>query len=77
MSTSKFLTAVAAGVAAGAIVGILFAPDRGSETRRKIQDKSGELADRVKSTLRRGKDKLNGLKEEAEETLMEKDGAFV
>lgn len=76
-NTSKMLAAIAAGAAAGAIVGILFAPDKGSETRRKIHDKSGELADRVKSTFRRGKEKMNGLKEEAEDALMQKDGAFV
>lgn len=76
-NTSKMLTAIAAGAAAGAIVGILFAPDKGSETRKKIQEKSSDLAGRVKSTIRRGKEKLNGLKEEAEDTLMEKDGAFV
>jgi len=77
MSTTKLLAAIAAGAAAGAVVGILFAPDKGSETRKKIQEKGTDIADRVKSTLKRGKEKLNGLREEAEDTLREKDGAFV
>lgn len=36
------------GVVAGLIVGILFAPDKGSSTRRVIADKSGELSDGIK-----------------------------
>ena len=39
------LTFTVSGVAAGAILGILFAPDKGSETRRKISDKGKDYAD--------------------------------
>ena len=37
-----------AGLAAGAALGILFAPDKGTETRRKIAEKGSDLADSVK-----------------------------
>ena len=41
MSSGKILLGVLAGVAAGAILGVLFAPDKGYETRKKIA-KSGK-----------------------------------
>ena len=37
------------GLAVGAILGILFAPDKGSETRKKIADKGKDYADDLKS----------------------------
>ena len=46
--TGKIVTAVAAGAAAGAILGVLFAPDKGSETRRKISDQGKKISDGVK-----------------------------
>lgn len=44
MSTGKVLLGVLAGVAVGATLGILFAPDKGSATRKKIAEKSDEYA---------------------------------
>lgn len=38
MNTSKVLLGILGGVAVGAIAGILLAPDKGSNTRKKILD---------------------------------------
>lgn len=48
MSTGKVLLGVVAGLAAGAVLGILFAPEKGSDTRRLIKRKSEDLADELK-----------------------------
>jgi gas vesicle protein len=62
-NTGKILTAAAAGIAAGAVLGILFAPDKGCETRKKISDQGKKITDGVKNTFNKEKEKLNNLKE--------------
>jgi len=47
MRSGKVVLGVLAGVAAGAAMGILFAPGRGSSTRRKISRKSDEYTDEI------------------------------
>ena len=47
MSSGKVLLGVLAGVAVGATLGILFAPDKGSNTRKKISQKSDDYADEL------------------------------
>jgi gas vesicle protein len=45
MSSGKVLLGVLAGVAVGAVLGVLFAPDKGSNTRKRISKKGEGLAD--------------------------------
>ena len=47
MSSGKVLLGLLAGIAAGATLGILFAPDKGSTTRRKISQKSDDYAEEL------------------------------
>jgi gas vesicle protein len=47
MSKGNFLTGLVFGAAAGAIAGILFAPDKGTETRKKIAKKVNDLKTNV------------------------------
>ncbi|MGZ5245683.1 MAG: YtxH domain-containing protein [Flavitalea sp.] len=47
-STSKVIIATLAGVAAGVAIGLLVAPDKGSETRRRIAEGSTDLWDSMK-----------------------------
>jgi gas vesicle protein len=52
MSPGKILVGTMIAVGTGAILGVLFAPDKGSVTRRKISKKGLRLADDVKTTAR-------------------------
>ncbi len=62
MSSAKLVLGVVAGVAAGALLGVLFAPDEGSKTRRKIVEKGEDYADALK-------EKVDGILEVASQKL--------
>lgn len=49
MSSGKVMTGLVAGLAAGAIMGILFAPDKGTETRKKISQKGTDFKGNIKA----------------------------
>ena len=51
MNTEKLVLGTLAGLAAGAILGILMAPDKGSETRRKIREGSMDAVDSLKDKV--------------------------
>ena len=51
MSYKKTMIGFAAGAAIGALAGILFAPQKGSKTRKDIADKAGDLTDSVKNSF--------------------------
>lgn len=48
MSSGKLFWGVLAGVAAGAVLGILLAPEKGSVTREKLVQKGEDYADAIK-----------------------------
>jgi len=58
MSTGKVALGALAGLAIGAIAGILFAPEKGSTTRRQIMDKGEDYADELKSKYEEFRDTL-------------------
>ena len=51
MKADKIILGVLGGVAVGALLGVLFAPEKGDKTRKKIIDKSNDYADELKDKL--------------------------
>ncbi len=75
MSTGKVMLGVLAGLAAGAVLGILFAPDKGTNTRKKISKKGDDYVEEIRSKfddfLGSITEKFETAKEDADD-LMEK-----
>jgi gas vesicle protein len=51
MKSLKVFLSILASIAAGALVGVLFAPEKGSRTRKSILNKSEDYADVLKDKL--------------------------
>ncbi|GGC67417.1 hypothetical protein GCM10011387_21060 [Pedobacter quisquiliarum] len=79
--SSKAIVALLTGLAVGAVLGVLFAPSSGEETRTLISDKAtdltGDLKERyqsVKEKIVAGKDDLIDLKDRTVESVKTKAG---
>jgi len=86
MSSGKVLLGILAGITAGALIGIMFAPDKGTVTRKKIYEKGDEYAEELKDkfndfvenisqkceeAMRIHKDEANEAESEAQEVKIE------
>ncbi len=60
----KILTATVVGAAIGGVLGVLFAPAKGTETRKKLSENGKKLAETAKEKLDQFRHKMeNGIKE--------------
>jgi len=73
MSTGKVVLGTLAGLAIGAIAGILLAPEKGSTTRKQIKDKTADSVEELKSKFDEFRnsfsDKIKSTKNDAEDLV--------
>ncbi len=77
--SSKVLIGLLAGLAAGAALGLLFAPEVGSETRERLGQSFKDLSDTLKEKAAEELDNLSSLKEKVVDTVkgkMNKDDEY-
>jgi gas vesicle protein len=80
MDTFKFWAAFSVGVAAGAVVALICAPQSGDKTRKQIRrkledageyvkDAAGDLGDKATKVYKKGKDVVSDYSEDVVESL--------
>ena len=63
MTTStKIILGVASAAAAGAVIGLLLAPEKGTDLRKRLSEKAYDWADQLGDLIDSGKSKLDSLK---------------
>lgn len=69
---SKVLVGLLVGLAAGAALGLLFAPEKGSETRDRLSQSLKDLGDSIKDKAADEIDNLNNLKDKVVSSVKSK-----
>lgn len=65
-STGKFILGLLGAAAAGTVVGMLIAPAKGSETRKKMIEGAGKFAIDLANMIQSGKEAQETIADEAE-----------
>ncbi|HZY35794.1 MAG TPA: YtxH domain-containing protein [Mucilaginibacter sp.] len=69
---TKVVVALLVGLAAGAALGILFAPDKGNETRDKLAESLKNLGESIKETASKEIDNLMAYKDKVVDNIKSK-----
>ena len=65
MTTTKVLLGILGAAAAGVVIGMLIAPEKGSDLRNNISKTAGDWADEVADWMGKGKEYLSEMKTRA------------
>ena len=60
-STSKIILSLLGATAAGIAIGMLMAPEKGAEIRKKISETANDMASKVNDLIEAGKDKISDI----------------
>jgi len=61
MGTNKIFLGIVTAAAVGAVIGLLFAPEEGNQTRKKIKKKTNSLASELIDALEKSKEKASSI----------------
>lgn len=64
-SGTKVLLGILGAAVAGVAIGLLIAPEKGSETRKRIAKTTGDWADQLSNVFKNTRDQYNDLKDKA------------
>lgn len=64
-TNTKIILGIVGAAAAGAVIGLLLAPEKGSELRERIRTKAGDFAGEIADLVASGKEKLGVMKDSA------------
>lgn len=67
MASNRFFLGIVTAVAAGVVIGLLFAPEDGNKMRKKIKKRTNSLASELIEALEKSKASAERLKSEGEE----------
>lgn len=65
-TTTKVIVGILGAAAAGVIVGMLVAPEKGSDLRKNLRKSADDLADEMSNWVGKGKSFLSEMKQRAE-----------
>lgn len=68
MESNKVVVGIIAGVAIGALVGVLFAPAKGSKTRKRVMNKATAYKDELQSKI---EDLVDGVSDQYDALLQD------
>jgi gas vesicle protein len=62
-TTTKIAIGILGAAAAGVVIGLLLAPEKGSETRKKVKETAGGWVDSLTHLFENGKHEIDAMKE--------------
>lgn len=70
-SNSKIVLGLVTAAAAGAVIGLLFAPEKGTEIRDKVRETANGFASDLLDALQRGRQQYTDIKDNVEDKAKE------